>query len=146
MTDSGLLPAPEPGELGRTIMTDVLVGESDHVRIVARQVILFRSCVGLRLELIRAPGSSIEDWWESGRAAVRHRNLISAGDEVDVSSGFQIEIVEGLGVLARDGAGGGEDRFVIDYYATTQDWAENCKLQFYWPHFGITSAELLIPL
>jgi len=71
VTDSDLLPSPEPGELGRTIVTDVLVGESEQVRIVARQVVLFRSCIGLRLELIRWPGSSIENWWgdQPSRAA-----------------------------------------------------------------------------
>ena len=145
-TDFELLPSPEPGELGRTIVTDVLVGESEQVRIVARQVVVFRSCVSLRLELIRAPGSSIENWWENSRAALRQRNIVSAGDVVDASGGFRIEIVEGFDVIVREGAGGGEDRLVVDYCGAKQTMAGRYVLQFHWPDFGIEGAELVVHL
>jgi hypothetical protein len=145
MTELGGPPAPDPGEIGRTVLTDVLVGESDHVRILARQAVAFRSCVVLRLELIRAPGSSTEMWWEESRAATRTRNITTEATDASPSEGFVIELLEGTRLLAREGARGDEDRLVIDYALERMAGSRSCVLRVRWPVFGIEGALLRIP-
>ena|ERR1700680_1033331 len=140
-------PAPDPGELGYTILTDVLVGESSHVRVLARQAVVFNSCIALRLELVRAPGSSTETWWKESRAAARQRNIISdTPAAVDLAGGFRLEIVEGTRLVARDGARGSEDRLVVDYVVEKPKAAQVCVLRVQWPDFGIHDAQLTIPV